>query len=136
MNGLRLPGFKEVIIVKQLILIRRDLNMRRGKEISQGAHAAMAFLTRGVDPTGQFRKLTETQLEWVRNSFTKIVLQVDSEDELLRAFEKAKSNNILAHLIVDNGTTEFKGVATPTAVAIGPEKSEILNPLFNNLKLY
>jgi PTH2 family peptidyl-tRNA hydrolase len=32
--------------VKQVIVIRRDLRMRRGKEIAQGAHASMAWLTR------------------------------------------------------------------------------------------
>lgn len=31
--------------VKQIIVIRRDLKMRRGKEIAQGGHAAMRFLT-------------------------------------------------------------------------------------------
>lgn len=39
---------------KQVILIRKDLKMRRGKEIAQGAHASMAFL---VNPIRQL--LTE-----------------------------------------------------------------------------
>ncbi|MGZ3423232.1 MAG: peptidyl-tRNA hydrolase, partial [Polyangiales bacterium] len=32
-------------MVKQVIVVRRDLKMRRGKEIAQGSHASMAFLT-------------------------------------------------------------------------------------------
>lgn len=31
---------------KQVIVVRRDLKMRRGKEIAQGSHASIAFLTR------------------------------------------------------------------------------------------
>lgn len=30
---------------KQVIVIRRDLKMRRGKEIAQGSHASMAFMS-------------------------------------------------------------------------------------------
>ena len=32
--------------VKQVIVMRKDLKMRRGKEIAQGAHASMAFLAK------------------------------------------------------------------------------------------
>ena len=35
---------------KQVIVIRRDLRMRRGKEIAQGAHASMAWLRQRVMP--------------------------------------------------------------------------------------
>jgi len=34
-----------MIHTKQVIVIRKDLKMRRGKEIAQGAHASIAFLT-------------------------------------------------------------------------------------------
>ncbi len=30
--------------IKQVIVIRKDLKMRRGKEIAQGSHASMEFL--------------------------------------------------------------------------------------------
>jgi peptidyl-tRNA hydrolase len=45
-------------------------------------------------------------------------------------------NEIEAHLVIDNGATEFGGVRTNTAVAIGPERSSVLDPLFGMLKLY
>ena len=37
-HGLRMGS------IKQVILIRKDLKMRRGKEIAQGSHASMEFL--------------------------------------------------------------------------------------------
>ena len=38
----------EQLAPKQVIVMRRDLGMRRGKEIAQGSHASMAFLSRRV----------------------------------------------------------------------------------------
>ena len=124
-------------MIKQLILIRRDLKMRRGKEIAQGAHAAMAFLTSVISPEGHFmRALTYKELQWIGGSFTKIVLQVQDWDAIISAFQLARDHNIQAKLIVDNGATEFSNAPTVTALAIGPEDSEVLDPLFGNLKIY
>lgn len=39
--------------VKQVIVMRKDLNMRRGKEISQGAHASSMWLVNRVSNTQQ-----------------------------------------------------------------------------------
>lgn len=40
--------------MKQVIVIRRDLRMRRGKEIAQDAHASIAWLTSRLRP-GTYR---------------------------------------------------------------------------------
>lgn len=37
--------------VKQVIVMRKDLNMRRGKQIAQGAHASMAALLKFFNKT-------------------------------------------------------------------------------------
>jgi PTH2 family peptidyl-tRNA hydrolase len=39
--------------VKQVLVIRKDLKMRRGKEIAQGAHASMAWLTNRLRASGE-----------------------------------------------------------------------------------
>lgn len=124
-------------MIKQIIVIRRDLGMRRGKEIAQGSHASMAFLTKLFNSDGSLRrKLTLTELQWIHGPFTKIVVQVPNEEELMRVYHLAQGNLINANLIEDNGATEFGGVKTCTAVAIGPEDSKVLDPLFRDLKLY
>ena len=33
---------------KQVIVIRKDLNMRLGKSVAQGSHASISFLTRKI----------------------------------------------------------------------------------------
>lgn len=97
----------------------------------------MSFLTKNIDRDGKLvREFTRTELEWIRGSFTKIVLQVPDWKTLIEVYDKAQSANINAHIIIDNGTTEFSGHPTATAVAIGPEDSSVLDPLFGNLNLY
>jgi PTH2 family peptidyl-tRNA hydrolase len=124
-------------MIKQLIIIRRDLKMRRGKEIAQGAHASMAFLTSIINEEGQFiRPLTQTELAWITGQFTKVVLQVPDLMALLKVHALAENGGIQSHLIIDSGATEFNGVPTITAVAIGPEDSSALDPLIGTLKLY
>jgi hypothetical protein len=44
------PSTEVQASIKHVIVIRRDLRMRRGKQIAQGAHASMAFLARRVAP--------------------------------------------------------------------------------------
>jgi PTH2 family peptidyl-tRNA hydrolase len=117
---------------KQVIVIRKDLNMRKGKMVAQGSHASMAFLTRRLQKN---EPITEIQKEWLDNSFAKICVSVDSEQELLEIEQKAKEMGVECHLITDNGLTEFKNIPTKTCLALGPDKSEILDQISGELKL-
>jgi peptidyl-tRNA hydrolase, PTH2 family len=126
---------------KQVILIRRDLRMRRGKEIAQGAHASMAFLTsrmRSVaGASGEVVvALKPQELDWITRGMAKVCLKVNSEEELLERHAQARANGIESHLIRDSGRTEFDGVATLTACAIGPDESECIDRITGELTLY
>ena len=113
--------------MKQVLLIRKDLKMRRGKEIAQGAHASMkATLENMEDPRVK---------AWLAGPFAKIALVVDSEEELLTLYEKAKAEGMVAALITDNGRTEFHGVPTNTVVAIGPDDPAAIDAITGHLKL-
>ena len=119
---------------KQVIIWRGDLKVRKGKIASQCCHASMAFLTKdsaGVIPnqntfTGSwFEKSIEDKYadeinHWLENSFRKIVCYVNSEEELDAIHQKALDNGLISHMIIDNGATEFNGVLTKTAIAVGP----------------
>lgn len=128
---------------KQVIVIRKDLNMRKGKMCAQAAHASLkVFLDRKigwnlVEGDNKFItiKLTDDMAEWVSGIFKKVVVSVDSEAELLAAYEKAKSLNLPCALITDSGLTEFNGVPTNTACAIGPCSDELVDQVTGNLKL-
>jgi PTH2 family peptidyl-tRNA hydrolase len=123
-------------ISKQVIVIRNDLKMGKGKMVSQGAHASTSIL---IDRDLNFGKISKSSKEaledWVRGTFTKICVYVNSEKELLEIYNKAKSANLLCSIIRDNGKTEFGGVHTYTAVAIGPDWSEVVDEITKELKL-
>lgn len=119
-------------MIKQVIVMRKDLNMRKGKMVAQGSHASIAFLTKRLQKN---ESLTDVQKEWLENSFTKICVSVENEKELLAIKEKAENNNVECHLVTDNGLTEFKGVPTNTCLALGPDHSEVLDLISGDLKL-
>src|SRR5438270_11662456 len=73
---------------KQVIVMRRDLGMRRGKEIAQGAHASMIWLALRIRQPGF--SFTEAERRWLDGAFTKVCVRVESEEELLAGVEKAR----------------------------------------------
>lgn len=119
--------------MKQIICIRKDLKMRRGKEIAQGAHASTKFL---IDLLQKGKSLNEKQQEWINNGSKKVCVKVDSEEELLSLFNEAKEKGITVALIRDSGLTEFNGVPTLTALAIGPDKDDLIDSVTGKLSLY
>jgi len=126
-------------MIKQVIVIRKDLNMRRGKEIAQGSHASIAFLSnivRQSHSSGLPPVLSPAEIEWINTKFTKICLQVENEQELLAIQKQALEASLVVNLITDAGLTEFDGVPTNTCLAIGPDYSEKIDPVTGHLKLY
>lgn len=121
--------------VKQVIVMRNDLNMRKGKMIAQGAHASLSFLTRRVQESGGKVKFSKAEDEWVQGSFAKVCVRVDSEEQLMEIFQKAKDAMLEVHLITDSGKTEFHGQPTKTCLAIGPDYSYKIDPVTGHLQL-
>lgn len=126
---------------KQVLVIRKDLNMRKGKMVAQGSHASMlAILQQGhvqKDKHGltYVIPMQPSVMEWVTNLFTKVCVGVNSEEELLTIYEQAKEADLPCSLIQDAGLTEFDGVPTYTAVAVGPGATEDINKITGELKL-
>ena len=135
---------------KQVIVIRKDLNMRKGKMIAQGSHASMAFLTKqgglycnlgtGLKPVDYFMtEVNEDQVNeighWLRNSFRKICVYVNSEEELVAVHQKALDSGLISHIMEDNGLTEFHGVKTLTCCAIGPAYDKKFEGITDHLPL-
>ncbi len=124
--------------VKQVIVLRRDLNMRKGKMCSQASHAAMSFLLHGNESNRVDElkiKLTPVEALWLSEGQTKIVAYVDSEDELRDLMFHAEMKGVMFHPIIDAGRTEFSGISTLTCCAFGPDEEENVNEITGKLKL-
>lgn len=134
--------------VKQVIVWRNDLKVRKGKLAAQIAHASTALLLDAMKITErgehvgvkicrrllEFRK-DSTWDKWINEGFTKIVLGCENENELLDLYDKAKSQKIPCVLITDAGLTEFNGVPTNTCIGIGPYWSDDIDKITGHLKL-
>jgi peptidyl-tRNA hydrolase, PTH2 family len=133
---------RQVKQVKQVIVIRRDLRMRRGKEIAQGAHAATAWLvdqvlqTMGPNGSVVHAALSPAERTWLETSFRKVTVKVNSEEELLAVHDQALQAGLVVHLITDRGLTEFGGVPTRTCLAVGPDYDDLVDPITGDLELY
>lgn len=124
--------------IKQILVWRKDLNVRKGKIAAQLAHASIKWLTERI--RNNFEKkaldlLDEEEISWIDGNFKKVVVYVENEDELLRLFDSAKESGLTVSLITDAGLTEFHGQPTNTCLCIGPHLNEKIDLLTKDLKL-
>lgn len=122
---------------KQVIVMRKDLGMRKGKMIAQGAHASLKVLVdAGTLADGRFAlELDAPAAAWLGGRFTKVCVSVDSEAALDAIVEKARAAGVPCAVIVDAGKTEFHGVPTKTCCAVGPAWTEEVDAITGELPL-
>src|SRR3989338_11177716 len=109
--------------MKQVILVRDDLKMDKGKLASQVAHASLEAALKS-------NKLKE----WKSKGTKKVILKVKDKEELLKYYRLAKQNKLTNALIKDAGKTFFKK-PTITCLAIGPDKEEKIDKVTKELKI-
>jgi PTH2 family peptidyl-tRNA hydrolase len=114
--------------MKQVIVVRKDLNMRKGKMVAQGSHASLGAFR------GSEVQCPEKVKEWLQTGQTKICVSVDSEAELLEIYTKALDSGIVAYLVRDAGNTELEP-GTKTAVCLGPAEEKEIDKITGKLKL-
>lgn len=122
--------------MKQLIIMRKDLNMSAGKLAAQCSHASMAFLTSQLRDRENVTPVTNNMLnktntncatvigyaytylfekdiyeEWINGIFTKVVCEAKNLNHLLKVVELAKEmglqENVDYFIIKDRCLTEL-----------------------------
>lgn len=134
---------RKLIEPKQIIVIRKDLNMSAGKLAAQVSHASLGCLTNLMT-----KEINEKEIKyildvsnnisldkWLSHRFTKVVLYVKSEEALLNLKTKADKNNINNCLIKDVGFTEFTE-PTYTCIGLGPDFPINLNKITKKLQVF
>lgn len=112
---------------KQAIVIRNDLGMGKGKLAGQTAHASVSAYS-----LAQARDKSAAR-EWEEEGQKKIVLKVNSEEELLALYERMKREMPCA-LIRDAGKTQLEP-GTLTCFGAGPADEALINKFTKDLKL-
>ena len=110
---------------KQVILVRQDLKLPKGKLAAQAAHASVEAVLKS-DPSDVKK--------WRSEGMAKIVCKVKDEKELVRLFQQAKDADIVASLITDAGHTVV-APGTKTCVGIGPAEEDEVDNLTKSLSL-
>ncbi len=113
---------------KQVIAVRTDLGMSRGKIAVQVAHGAVSAAER--------TRVTHQDVwrAWLREGQKKVAVKVSSEEELLELRRLAVIHRIPHALIRDAGLTEL-APGTMTVIGIGPASGELIDKVTGDLKL-
>jgi PTH2 family peptidyl-tRNA hydrolase len=113
---------------KQVVALRSDLKMSKGKIAAQAGHAAVSA---GEEARKHFREWWKA---WLQEGQRKIAVKVESEEELLELEKQAKELAIPCALIVDMGLTEVPP-STITCLGIGPAPVEKVDKITSMLPL-
>ncbi len=117
-----------VMELKQVILVRTDIRMGKGKLCAQVAHAS---LEAALEAMKSKREWFEA---WLLQGQPKIVLKGGSEEELIGYANEAKKAGLPVSIIRDAGRTQLEP-GTLTAVGIGPGPKEKIDKITGHLKL-
>jgi len=119
-----LPTF----LYKQVIVLRTDLKMSRGKTAAQAGHAAVSAAEEAR------KKFSDWWKAWIKEGQCKIAVKAESEQELLELQRKAKELKLPSALVIDRGLTELPP-DTITCLGIGPAPSSQVDEITGKLPL-
>jgi peptidyl-tRNA hydrolase, PTH2 family len=112
---------------KQVILIRADIGMGKGKIAAQTAHAAVEAMGKTLESNPEWVQ------EWRESGQMKVVVKINSAREL-GEWKKKLEKHFPVALIRDAGHTQVKP-GTITALGVGPALESELDKYTDDLKL-
>ncbi len=113
---------------KQVILVRADLKLPKGKLAAQAAHASVDAVLKQLSVDKDIVR------SWRFAGMKKIALKVADEKELYKYVQQAKDAGLVTAVITDAGKTVV-APGTVTCAAIGPEDEDRVDRIISELKL-
>lgn len=113
--------------IKQVIVMRTDLNMRKGKMCAQAGHAVLGAALKSQN--------SEYYKQWMESGQTKICVGVNSLEELFEIMKQGAFKGYYLYLVEDWGLTEFHGESTYTCLAFEPLPSLLIDEITGDLRL-
>ncbi len=110
---------------KQVILVRMDLKMPKGKLAVQVAHASVEAV---------IGSSKEKVHEWYQEGMKKVTLKVADLKELQKFQREAQAQGLKTAIITDGAHTFFDK-PTVTCAAIGPDTEEKIDRVTASLKM-
>ncbi|MCK4883361.1 MAG: peptidyl-tRNA hydrolase Pth2 [Candidatus Diapherotrites archaeon] len=113
---------------KQVVLMRTDLNMGRGKIAAQAGHAVVIAYKKALS-------LSKADVDaWEAMGMQKVVLKVSGKENLFKYFQQAKDAGLPTAMVKDAGRTQIPS-GTHTCCAIGPAEEDKIDAITGDLKL-
>lgn len=113
---------------KQVIVVRSDLKMGKGKIAAQAGHAAVSAAEEAR------RNFQRWWRSWLDEGQCKIAVKAKDETELLRLENEARQSGLPLALIKDRGLTQLEP-GTITCLAIGPAPASEVDRITGKLAL-
>ncbi|KAL1211454.1 hypothetical protein V5N11_023469 [Cardamine amara subsp. amara] len=99
---------------KMVLVVRNDLKMGKGKIAAQCSHATL----------GLYKKLLQRAPKvlnrWEYCAQPKVVVKIESEEEMLVLQERAKSLKLPTHITIDAGKTQIAPNSRTVMATLGP----------------
>ena len=111
--------------LKQVIVVRQDLKLPKGKLSVQVAHASTSAM---------LKSHKDDLARWQSEGMKKVALKVKGLDELLKLKTIAEDAHLVTALIEDAGKTVVEP-GTITCLGIGPDKEEKIDKVTGQLKM-
>ncbi|XP_062000400.1 uncharacterized protein LOC133717703 [Rosa rugosa] len=112
---------------KMVLVVRNDLKMGKGKIAAQCSHATLGLYKKLL------RRAPKSLNRWEMCAQPKVVLKVETEEEMLVLQDRAKSLNLPNHITIDAGKTQIAPNSRTVMAILGP--IEVVDDVTGGLKL-
>uniref|UniRef100_A0A1J3ETG8 peptidyl-tRNA hydrolase n=1 Tax=Noccaea caerulescens TaxID=107243 RepID=A0A1J3ETG8_NOCCA len=112
---------------KMVLVVRNDLKMGKGKIAAQCSHATLGLYKK------LFQRAPKALNRWENCAQPKVVVKIESEDEMLVLQGKAKSLKLPTHITIDAGKTQIAPDSRTVMAILGPV--DVVDDVTGELKL-